>query len=134
MGALQGMDMNHFIIIAPSALIIMYIVITVQKKLSNSKNVHYGLIIPVICFIVATILAFRPLFLLAGSGAEGLIGASITVWMTFNIPTLALLFPYFMGLKNRKAAKLYDEAMAAEQAVVENKSDVPQEQNNEVEA
>lgn len=131
MNALQGMDMNHFIIIAPTALIVMYVVITLQKKLSNGKNVHYGLIIPAICFVAATILAFRPLFILSGSGADGLIGASITVWMTFNIPTLALLFPYFMGLKNRKAAQLYEEAMAAEQA--SDAENVPQEQNPEAE-
>ena len=44
-----------------------------------------------------------------------MIGAALTVWMTFNIPTLALLFPYFMGLKNRKANQLIEEALAAEQ-------------------
>ena len=119
MSALQGMDMNHFIIIAPTALIVMYVVITLQKKLSNSKNVHLGLIIPVICFIAATILAFRPLFILSGSGAEGMVAASLTVWMTFNIPTLALLFPYFMGLKNRKVQQMYAEAAVAESAVAE---------------
>lgn len=110
MSALQGMDMNYFIIIAPTALILMYVVITVQKKLSNSRNVHYGLLIPVICFIAATILAFKPLLTVSG---EGMVGAALTVWMTFNIPTLALLFPYFMGLKNRKERKLYEKAMAA---------------------
>lgn len=115
MGALQGMDMNNFIIIAPTALIVMYVVITLQKKLSNGKNVHYGLIIPVICFIAATVLAFKPLFTAEWISGQGMIGAALTVWMTFNIPTLALLFPYFMGLKNRKANQLIEEALAAEQ-------------------
>lgn len=121
MGALQGMDMNNFIIIAPTALIAMYVLITAQKRLSNSKNVHLGLIIPGICFVAATVLAFRPLFILNGSGADGLVVASLTVWMTFNIPTLAFLFPYFMGLKNRKANQMIADAMAAEEnAAIEN--------------
>ena len=116
MNALQGMDMNQFIIIAPTFLVAVYILVKLQNKLSNGKNVHFGLILPVICFIAATILAFRPLLILNDSGAEGLVAASLTVWMTFNIPTLALLFPYFMGLKNRKANQLIQEALAAEAA------------------
>lgn len=119
MEALQGMDMNNFIIIAPTLLIAMYILITLQKRLSNSKNVHLGLIIPAICFIAATVLAFRPLFIIDGSGAEDLVSASLIVWMTFNIPTLAFLFPYFIGLKNRKENQLISEAMAAEEAVAD---------------
>lgn len=114
MSALQGMDMNQFIIIAPTVLIVIYVVITLQKKLSNSRNVHYGLIIPVICFIAATILAFRPLLIVGGE--EGMLVASLTVWMTFNIPTLALLFPYLMALKNRKANQLIQEAIEKETA------------------
>ncbi len=122
MNALQGIDMNQFIIIAPTALIAMYVVITLQKRLSNGKNVHYGLIIPAICFVAATILAFRPLFIVGGG--EGMMVACLTVWMTFNIVTLALLFPYFIGLKNRKERQLLEEAMAAEAVTAENTDNV----------
>lgn len=112
MNALQGMDMNQFIIIAPTMLIAMYLIITLQKKLSNGKNPKYGLILPVICFVVATVLAFKPLFTV-GASADGMVGAALVVWMTFNIPTLALLFPYLIALKNRKEAAMLAEAMAA---------------------
>lgn len=113
MSALQGMDMNQFIIIAPSFLIAVYVFITLQKKLCNGKNPKHGLILPVICFIAATILAFRPLFIVESARGDGMIFAALTVWMTFNIPTLALLFPYLMAKKKRKQAELLAEAMAA---------------------
>lgn len=124
MNALQGIDMNQFIIIAPTALIAMYVVITLQKRLSNGKNVHYGLIIPAICFVVATVLAFRPLFIVGGG--EGMMVACLTVWMTFNIVTLALLFPYFIGLKNRKERQLLEAAMAAESDAVDQTEETPE--------
>jgi heme exporter protein D len=69
-----------------------------------------GLIIPFICFVAATILAFRPLFIIGNSGAEGLIGASVMVWLTFNIPTLAFMIPFVNGIKTRKTNKLLQEA------------------------
>lgn len=112
MGVLQGMDMNQFIIIAPTTLVVLYVVISLQKKLSNGKNPHYGLIIPVVLFVIATVLAFKPLFSV-GVGEEGMIGAALIVWMTFNIPSVALLFPYLVALKNRKEAAYLAEAMAA---------------------
>ena len=116
MSALQGMDVNQFIIIAPSFLIAVYILVSVQKKLSNGKNPKYGLILPVICFIVATILAFRPLFLVETTRGDGMISAALIIWMTFNVPTLALLFPYLIGIKNRREAAYLAEAMAKAEA------------------
>lgn len=116
MSALQGMDINSFIIVAPTFLIVTYILISVQKKLCNGVNEKRGLIIPVIFFIAATILAFRPLFIVDMNGAEGMIAASLMVWMTFNIPTLALLFPYLIAIKNKKEAKYIQEVMAAREA------------------
>ena len=110
MGALQGMDMDKFIIIAPTLLISMYVLIKLQNRLSNCKKAAFGLIIPAICFVAATILAFRPLFIIGDSGAEGLIGASIMVWLTFNIPTLAFMIPFVNGIKTRKTNKLLQKA------------------------
>ena len=123
MSALQGMDMNQFIIIAPSFLIAVYVLITVQKKLCNGKNVNFGLIIPIICFIAATVLAFRPLLIVETSSGDGMMAAALMVWMTFNIPTLALLFPYLMALKNRKANQLMQEAIAKAEREEEQASD-----------
>lgn len=123
MDVLQSMDMNQFIIFAPTTLVVLYIVITLQKKLSNGRNPHYGLIIPVVFFVIATVLAFKPLFSV-GISEEGMIGAALIVWMTFNIPSVALLFPYLVALKNRKeAAYLAAAAEArtkAEAAAAEN--------------
>ena len=123
MDVLQSMDMNQFIIFAPTTLVVLYVVITLQKKLSNGRNPHYGLIIPVVFFVIATILAFKPLFSV-GVSEEGMLGAALIVWMTFNIPSIALLFPYLVALKNRKeAAYLAAAAEArtkAEAAAAEN--------------
>ena len=115
MNALQGMNVDQFIIIAPTFLVVTYLLITVQKKLCNGRNVKMGLIIPIIFFVVATVLAFRPLFIVDSSGTEGMVAASLMVWMTFNIPTLALLFPFLMAIKNKKEAQYLQEAMEARQ-------------------
>ena len=114
MDVLQSMDMNQFIIFAPTTLVVLYVVITIQKKLSNGRNPHYGLIIPVVFFIVATVLAFKPLFSV-GISEDGMVGAALIVWMTFNIPSIALLFPYLVALKNRKEAAYL--AAAAEERI-----------------
>ena len=113
MSALQGMNIDQFIIIAPTFLVVTYILITVQKKLCDGNNAKRGLIIPVLFFIAATVLAFRPLFIVDSTGTEGMVAASLMVWMTFNIPTLALLFPYLMAIKNKKEAQYLQEAMEA---------------------
>jgi hypothetical protein len=114
MSALQGMDMDKFIIIAPTLLISMYVLIKLQNRLSNCKKAWFGLIIPFICFVAATVLAFRPLFIIGDSGAEGLIGASVMVWLTFNIPTLAFMIPFVNGIKTRKTNQMLQDAMNAE--------------------
>lgn len=124
MSALQGMDMDKFIIIAPTLLISMYVLIKLQNRLSNCKSAAFGLIIPFICFVAATILAFRPLFIIGDSGAEGLIGASIMVWLTFNIPTLAFMIPFVNGIKTRKTNKLLQE-VAEKAAQDEQSADEP---------
>lgn len=109
MDALQAMDMNKFIIIAPTLLVAIYLIASIQKKLSNSRKPASALIIPIVCFIAATVLAFRPLFIVDG-GAEGMAAASVIVWLTFNIPTLAFLLPYFVAKKNRKTEQYLQEA------------------------
>ena len=115
MDAMQAMDMNKFIIIAPTLLVVIYLVTTIQKKLSNSKYGNLGLIIPIGCFIAATILAFRPLFIVEG-GAEGMVAASVIVWLTFNVPTLAFMIPYFAARKKKKTDAYLQEAMAKQAA------------------
>ena len=115
MDALQAMDMNKFIIIAPTLLVVIYLVTTIQKRLSNSKHANTGLIIPIICFIAATILAFRPLFIV-DSEVDGMVAASVIVWLTFNIPTLAFMIPYFAARKNRKTEQYLQNAMTAADA------------------
>lgn len=125
MDALQAMDMNKFVIIAPTLLVAIYLITTIQKRLSNSRNANLGLIIPIVCFIAATVLAFRPL-LIVGGGAEGMVAASVIVWLTFNVPTLAFLIPYFAAKKNKKTQEYLQEAKAV--AEEENTADI---QSNE---
>lgn len=127
MDALQAMDMNKFIIIAPTLLVVIYLITTIQKRLSNSRNANLGLIIPIVCFIAATVLAFRPLFIVDG-GAEGMVAASVIVWLTFNIPTLAFLIPYFAAKKNKKTQEYLQEAMAA--AEEENIADIQSDEDS----
>lgn len=107
MQVLQNMDMDQFVIVVPAALVAMYFIISVQKSLSFKNNPYTGLIIPGICFIAATILGFRPMFMLEADGA--LLWFCIKMWATFNIPTVVLMFPYFKGMQNRKAMKMAEE-------------------------
>ena len=115
MEALQAMDMNKFVIIAPTLLIAIYLITTIQKRLSNSKHANLGLVIPILCFIAATVLAFRPLFIV-DEEAEGMVAASFIVWLTFNVPTLAFMIPYFAARKNRKTEQYLQDAMTAAEA------------------
>lgn len=103
MQVLQNMDMNQFVIIVPAVLVAMYLLISFQKYLSERSNPYVGLIIPILCFVVATILSFRPLFV--ASMEYGLMALCLRMWITFNIPTLVLLFPYYRARKQQKATK-----------------------------
>ena len=109
MQVLQNMDMDTFVIVVPAVLIGLYAIISIQKALSFRNNPYTGLIIPALCLIVATILAFRPMFMLDASGS--LFGFCIKMWFIFNIPTVVLLFPYFKGRQNAKVMAAMAEAM-----------------------
>ncbi len=61
---------DRMIIIVPSALVVMYLVISLQNSLCSRTNPYTGLIIPAICFVAATLLAVRPL-LVVESGQAG---------------------------------------------------------------
>ena len=111
MEAMQAMDMNKFIIIAPTMLIAIYLITTLQKRLSSGKHANMGLIIPIVFFIAATVLAVRML-LGIDSGTEGRFAAFIVVWLTFNIPAAAFTIPYFAARRNRKTEAYLQEAMA----------------------
>ena len=110
MQVLQNMDMDQFVIVVPAALIGMYAIISVQKSLSFRNNPFTGLIVPALCLIAATILAFRPMFMLDASGS--LFGFCVKMWFIFNIPTVVLMFPYFKGRQNAKTMAAMTEAMA----------------------
>lgn len=102
MQVLQNMDPDRMVIILPSALVAMYLVISVQKYLCERRNPHIGLVLPVICFIAATILAIRPLIIADASDYDGLFMFCIRMWFTFNIVTLVFLFPYYKQYRQRK--------------------------------
>ena len=104
MQVLQNMDMDQFVIVVPAALIAMYAIISIQKSLSFRNNPYTGLIVPALCLIAATILAFRPMFMLDASGS--LFRFCVKMWFIFNIPTVVLLFPYFKGRQDSKARAL----------------------------
>ena len=123
MQVLQNMDMDQFVIVVPAALVAMYAIIAIQKSLSFRNNPYTGLIIPALCLIASTILAFRPMFMLDMSGA--LLGFCVKMWFIFNIPTVVLLFPYFKGRQNTKSIKAWEEAQASAQF---------QDENTEIEA
>ena len=59
MQILQGMDADQMVIIFPSALVAMYLIISIQKYLCERRNRYIGLILPAICFIASTVLAVR---------------------------------------------------------------------------
>lgn len=103
MHVLQGMSTDKMIIIFPAALIAMYLIISVQKYLCERQNPKIGLIVPILCFIVATVLAFRPMFVLDAAKSGELISFCLRMWLTFNIPTLVFAFPYYKQRRIRKA-------------------------------
>ncbi len=109
MQVLQNMDMDQFVIVVPAALIGMYAIISIQKSLSFRSNPFTGLIVPALCLLAATILAFRPMFMLDASGS--LFGFCVRMWFIFNIPTVVLMFPYFKGRQNAKTMAAMAEAM-----------------------
>ena len=92
MQVLQGMDPDKMIIILPSALIAMYLIISLQKRLCGGSNPHIGLIFPAICFVASTVLAVRPVIVTAEEISGGLILLCLRMWLTFNIATLVFLF------------------------------------------
>lgn len=117
MQILQNMDMDKFVIIVPTALIAMYLIISLQKSLSERDNKYVGLILPLICFVVATILAFRPLFIIDGGETDGLFLFCLRMWATFNLPTVVFLFPYLRHrgqLKRMKAETEVQETVLSD--------------------
>lgn len=110
MQVLQGMSVDRMVIILPSALVAMYLIISIQKRLSESNNRYLGLILPVACFIASTVLAVRPL-IVGDSSQEGLVVFCIRMWLTFNIATLVFGFQYF---RERRVKKALREAEAGE--------------------
>lgn len=114
MQILQNMDMDKFVIIVPTALIAMYIIISVQKSLSERDNKYAGLVLPLICFVIASVLAFRPLFIVDSGEAGGLFLFCLRMWVTFNLPTVVFLFPY---LRHRARLKRMKEEMEIHQEI-----------------
>ena len=95
MQILQNMDPDKMVIVLPTALLAMYFIVNLQKSLCEKQNPLIGLILPVICFVAATILAFRPLLVADAGQYEGLGIFCLRMWLTFNIATLVFLFPYY---------------------------------------
>ncbi len=110
MQALMGMSVDKMVIVLPSALIGMYLIILLQKTLSERQNPYVGLIIPAACLIAATVLAVRPLLIAEPGQYEGLGVFCLRMWLTFNIPTIVFMFPY---IRQRKLMKAIAEEMAA---------------------
>ena len=113
MQALMGMGADKMVIILPSALIGMYLIILLQKTLSERRNPYVGLIIPALCLIAATILAVRPLLVAAPGQYEGLGLFCLRMWLTFNIPTIVFMFPY---IRQRKLMKAMAEELQTEES------------------
>lgn len=111
MQALMGMSADRMVIILPSALIGMYLIILLQKTLSERRNPYVGLIIPALCLIAATVLAVRPLLVVEPGQYEGLGLFCLRMWLTFNIPTIVFMFPY---IRQRKLMKALAECSAEE--------------------
>ena len=112
MQALMGMSVDKMVIVLPSALIGMYLIILLQKTLSERRNPYVGLIIPALCLIAATILAVRPLLVAAPGQFEGLGLFCLRMWLTFNIPTIVFMFPY---IRQRKLMKAMAEEMQVQE-------------------
>ncbi len=124
MQVLQNMDMNTFVIVVPAVLIGLYAIISLQKYLSERNSKYAGLVVPGAIFVVATVLAFRPMFVLAGE--PGVIWFCLRMWLVFNIPTIVLLFPYY---RQRKQLKMMQAAMAGGQE--ETADDITVQSSNE---
>lgn len=105
MQALQNMDPDKMIIILPSALVAMYLIISVQNFLCQRRSPYIGLILPAVSFIISTILAVRPLLVQDTGESGGLMLFCLRMWVTFNLATLVFLFPYYRHRKLRAAAK-----------------------------
>ena len=112
MQVLQGMDPDKMIIILPSALIAMYLIISLQKRLSGGSNPHIGLIFPAICFVASTVLAVRPVIVTAEEISGGLILLCLRMWLTFNIATLVFLFPYYMRIRTMRTETVSKKSAA----------------------
>ncbi|MDO4393827.1 MAG: hypothetical protein Q4C80_05380 [Bacillota bacterium] len=110
MSVLQGMSVDRMIIILPSALIAMYIIISFQKSLCSKDSPYPGLIIPILCFLVSTVLAVRPMIISEAGVYAGLGVYCLRMWLTFNIATVVFLFPYFVQRKRLREMKEYYEA------------------------
>ena len=119
MQILQNMDPDKMVIVLPTALISMYFIISLQKSLCEKQNPLAGLVLPVICFIAATILAFRPLFVAEAGQYEGLVAFCLRMWLTFNIVTLVFLFPYYKQRRMKRAAEDAARAAAAQESKAE---------------
>ena len=94
MDTLMNLSTNQMIIILPTALVLMYMIITLQKHLCERCRPFAGLIIPTICLITATILSVRPLLIAPAEIYEGIKLLCFKMWIVFNIPSVVLLFPY----------------------------------------
>ena len=105
MQILQSMDPDKMVIVLPTALIAMYFIISLQKSLCEKQNPWAGLVLPAICFIASTILAFRPLIVSDAGQYEGLAAFCLRMWLTFNIATLVFLFPYYKQRRTKRAAE-----------------------------
>lgn len=115
MQILQGMTTNQMVIIFPSALIAMYLVITLQKHLCERENKYIGLILPVLCFVAATVLAIYPLITSSSSEYDGLLMFCVRMWLAFNIPTILFGFQYFRQRRTRAAIARQEAEMYAEE-------------------
>lgn len=130
MQILQNMDPDKMVIVLPTALIAMYFIISLQKSLCEKPNPLTGLILPVICFIASTILAFRPLFVADADQYDGLIAFCFRMWLTFNIATLVFLFPYYKQRRMKRAAEESAKAAVSQETDAEelqNASEAPAE-------
>ncbi len=123
MEILQGMDPDKMIIIIPSALVVMYLVISLQNSLCSRENPYIGLILPAICFIASTVLAVRPLFVAGADGAGELALLCLRMWLTFNIATLVFLFPYYKHRKTRAAVQKARQSSEAAAIEIEDRHD-----------
>lgn len=114
MQALMGMDVDTMVIALPTALVTMYLIIRIQLFLSERKSPVPGLIIPIICFLTASILALRPLLITDLGEFPGLAKFCLRMWLTFNIITIVLSFPY---IKARRSIKALSAAMEQDSSV-----------------